>query len=305
MVSREKISFGKVAVMLGGNSSEREISLQSGQTVFNALCEQGVDAHLIDPAKDLWKLQDGGFDRVFIALHGRGGEDGLIQGMLETIGLPYTGSGVLGSALSMDKCRSKHIWQSHHLPTAIFAELHEHSDWDAVAKSLGLPLMVKPIREGSSYGISKVHAVSEMESAWQYAKQYDHMVLAETWMSGNEYTVPILNDETLPIIRLETPREFYDYEAKYVADTTEYHCPSGLDANVEKEFGELALNAFHVLGGNGWGRVDLITDAYGKPWLIEANTIPGMTAHSLVPMAAKYKGIDFNDLTLRILATSL
>lgn len=291
--------------MLGGNSSEREISLKSGQTVFHSLSKQGVDVHLVDPSKDLWMLQDGEFDRVFIVLHGRGGEDGLMQGMLETLGLPYTGSGVLGSALSMDKCRSKYIWQSHNLPTAVFTELHEHSDWDYVAKSLGLPLMVKPIHEGSSYGISKIHAVSEMKNAWQYAKRYDHQVIAETWLSGHEYTVPILNDEVLPIIRLETPREFYDYEAKYVADTTRYHCPSGLEASVEKEFGELALDAFHALDCNGWGRVDLVTDAYGKPWLIEANTVPGMTAHSLVPMAAKYKGLDFNDLTMRILETSL
>ena len=305
MINTEKISFGKVAVMLGGNSSEREISLQSGKTVFNALCQQGVDAHLIDPAKDLRILQDGKFDRVFIALHGRGGEDGLIQGMLETLNLPYTGSGVLGSALSMDKCCSKYTWQAHKLPTAKFSELHEHSDWNHVAHSLGLPLMVKPSREGSSYGISKVSVVSEMERAWQYAKQYDDRVIAEAWVSGHEYTVPILHNAALPIIRLETPRVFYDYEAKYIADTTKYHCPSGLNASVEKEFAELALNAFHALHCNGWGRVDLITDEDGKPWLIEANTVPGMTDHSLVPIAAKYKGLDFNDLTIQILATSL
>ncbi len=300
------MQFGKVAVMMGGSSSEREISLQSGQAVFEALQRQSVDAHIVDPREDLMtQLANGNFDRVFIALHGRGGEDGLMQGLLETLELPYTGSGVLGSSLAMDKCRSKRVWQSHELPTPAFVELNEHSDWQAVVEYLGLPLIVKPVREGSSYGASKVKEPSELKSAWRQAHEYDERVMAESWIVGSEYTVSILGDDVLPMIRLETPREFYDYEAKYITDTTKYHCPCGLDADVENKLGKLAFEAFKVLDANGWGRVDFMLDAEDKPWLIEVNTIPGLTSHSLVPMSAKQAGMNFDDLTLNILATSL
>ena len=251
------------------------------------------------------QLATGNFDRVFIALHGRGGEDGLMQGLLETLELPYTGSGVLGSSLAMDKCRSKRIWQSHGLPTPAFVELNEHSDWAEVVEYLGLPLIIKPVREGSSYGISKVKELSEMERAWRQAHEFDERVMAESWIEGGEYTAPVLGDEVLPMIRLETPREFYDYEAKYIADTTQYHCPCGLDADIENELGKLAFEAFDVLDASGWGRVDFMLDTEAKPWLIEVNTIPGMTSHSLVPMSAKQAGMSFDDLTLRILAASL
>lgn len=302
----QTMNFGKVAVMMGGSSAEREISLQSGRAVLDALQRQKIDAHIVDPQKDMMtQLEKGKYDRVFIALHGRGGEDGLMQGMLETLGLPYTGSGVLGSSLAMDKCRSKRIWQSYEIPTPPFVELDEHSDWDAVVKSLGLPLCVKPVREGSSYGASKVKELNEMENAWRQACEYDERVMAESWVEGSEYTVSILADESLPMIRLETPREFYDYEAKYIAESTQYHCPSGLDVEIENELSKLAVDAFQALDASGWGRVDLMVDANGKPWLIEVNTIPGMTSHSLVPMSAKGAGINFDELTLKILATSL
>jgi len=300
------MQFGKVAVMMGGSSAEREISLQSGQAVFEALHRQKVDAHIVDPRENLMtQLATGNFDRVFIALHGKGGEDGLMQGLLEILELPYTGSGVLGSSLAMDKCRSKRIWQSHGLPTPAFVELNEHSDWGDVVEYLGLPLIIKPVREGSSYGASKVKELSEMESAWRQAHEFDERVMAESWIVGGEYTVSILGDEVLPMIRLETPREFYDYEAKYIADTTQYHCPCGLDADVENELGKLAFDAFKALDASGWGRVDFMLDAEDKPWLIEVNTIPGMTSHSLVPISAKQAGMSFDDLTLRILAASL
>ncbi len=300
------MQFGKVAVMMGGSSAEREISLQSGQAVFEALQRQKVDAHIVDPQENLMtQLATGNFDRVFIALHGRGGEDGLMQGLLETLELPYTGSGVLGSSLAMDKCRSKRVWLSHELPTPAFVELNEHSDWENVVEYLDLPLIVKPVREGSSYGASKVKELGELKNAWRQAHEYDERVMADSWIVGSEYTVSILGDDVLPMIRLETPREFYDYEAKYIADTTKYHCPCGLDADVENELGKLAFEAFKALDASGWGRVDFMLDAEDKPWLIEVNTIPGMTSHSLVPMSAKQAGMSFDDLTLRILAASL
>ena len=229
----------------------------------------------------------------------------MMQGLLETLELPYTGSGVLGSSLAMDKCRSKRIWQSHGLPTPAFVELNEHSDWQEVVEYLGLPLIIKPVREGSSYGASKVKESGEMESAWRQAHEFDERVMAESWIVGGEYTAAVLGDEVLPMIRLETPREFYDYEAKYIADTTQYHCPCGLNADIENELGKLAFEAFKVLDASGWGRVDFMLDAEDKPWLIEVNTIPGMTSHSLVPMSAKKAGMSFDDLTLRILAASL
>jgi D-alanine-D-alanine ligase len=298
--------FGKVAVMMGGSSAERDISLQSGQAVYDALQRQKIDVHIVDPQKNVMtQLEKGKFDRVFIVLHGRGGEDGLMQGMLETLGLPYTGSGVLGSSLAMDKCRTKRVWQSHELPSPAFVELNEHADWDAVVKYLGLPLIVKPVREGSSYGASKVKELSGLKNAWRQAHEYDARVMAESWVEGSEYTLPILGDQVLPMIRLETPREFYDYEAKYIADTTQYHCPCGLDVETENELGKLAFDAIKALDVSGWGRVDLMLGNDGNPWLIEVNTVPGMTSHSLVPMSAKQAGMSFDDLTLSILATSL
>lgn len=308
MGSHSMIDFGKVAVMMGGSSSERDISLESGQAVLAALKRKKILASIVDPQSNLiGQLQRGNFERAFIMLHGRGGEDGLIQGVLETLRLPYTGSGVLGASLSMDKCRSKRIWQSHQLPTPIFVELHEHGqpDWDFIVEYLGLPFVIKPVREGSSYGISKVNQFGDIEKAWQQACQYDCNVIAESWITGREYTVSILGDQILPMILLETPREFYDYEAKYVVDTTQYHCPCGLSTDMEKEFGSLAFKAFKVLDASGWGRVDLLVGDDGSPWLIEVNTVPGMTSHSLVPMAAKRKGISFDDLVMKILATSL
>jgi D-alanine-D-alanine ligase len=298
--------YGKVAVLMGGLSAERPISLESGQAVFAALKNKGVDAHVIDVQRDvLKKLEQGNFDRVFIALHGRGGEDGQIQGALETLQLPYTGSGVLGSALAMDKCRTKKIWQSYGLPTPAFVELSVSTDWKAVCDELGLPLMVKPVHEGSSFGASKVKRMEDIEAAWRTAYRFDKRVMAECWITGNEYTVPLLAGLALPVIRLVTPREFYDYEAKYESETTLYLCPCDLDTEQEQELGKLALSAFDALGASGWGRIDLLMDEQGKPWLIEANTIPGMTSHSLVPMAAKQAGMSFDDLVIEILNTTM
>ncbi|MBL1141625.1 MAG: D-alanine--D-alanine ligase [Proteobacteria bacterium] len=298
--------FGKVAVLMGGQSAERAISLESGQAVHAALCNAGVDAHAVDFNKNEFQLlMNSGFDRVFIALHGRGGEDGTIQGALETIGLPYTGSNVLASALAMDKMRSKAIWQAKNLPTPGAVELSDQTNWEQVAEELKLPIMVKPAREGSSVGASKVIQVEELSSAWEQANQYDNQVMAESWVEGSEYTIPILGDMVLPMIKLETKREFYDYQAKYEDDDTKYICPCGLDENVEKTLGGLAVQACKSLGVTGWSRVDLMIDKENKPWLIEVNTVPGMTSHSLVPMAAKQAGISFEQLVVEILATSL
>ena len=297
-------NFGKVAVLMGGNSAEREVSLNSGQAVLNALCSQGVDAHAVDPATDnVHELPAAGYTRAFIILHGRGGEDGSMQAVLESIGLPYTGSGILGSALSMDKLRCKWLWQGADLPTPAWRVLA--TEEEAVqAEELGLPLMMKPSREGSSIGISKVESVDKLKDAWQFARDYDDSVIAEQFIEGAEYTVTILNGEALPVIRLETPREFYDYEAKYQANDTKYICPCGLDAEAEAAMQKLAMQAFDVAGVEGWGRVDLMRDAEGNNWLIEVNTVPGMTDHSLVPMAAHAAGIEFEELVLRILDTS-
>ncbi len=297
--------FGKVAVLMGGRSAEREVSLKSGQAVLAALRAQGVDAHGIDAGPGvLDTLSQGGYDRVFIALHGRGGEDGVIQGALETLGLPYTGSGVLASALGMDKLRAKQVWLGAGLPTPPFRLVQVDTDPVAVIAALGLPLAVKPSREGSSIGVSRVTKVSEFSTAWEQAARCDSAVLAEPWISGGEYTGAILQGEALPLIRLETPREFYDYEAKYAAADTCYHCPCGLDAGREAELRSLVQHAFAALGGYGWGRVDLLLDEQQKPWLLEVNTVPGMTDHSLVPMAARATGLDFQALVWRILETS-
>lgn len=307
MISIDDIAnkdFGKVAVLMGGNSAEREVSLNSGQAVLNALRSRNVDAYAVDPATDnVYELPAAGFTRAFIILHGRGGEDGSMQAVLESIGLPYTGSRVLGSALSMDKLRCKCLWQGAGLPTPAWRVLKTEDDAEQSAV-LGLPLMMKPAREGSSIGISKVDSVDKLKAAWRFAREYDDSVIAEQFIDGNEYTVTILNDEALPVIRLETPREFYDYEAKYQANDTQYICPCGLDADAETAMQELALQAFDAAGVEGWGRVDLMRDAEGNNWLIEVNTVPGMTDHSLVPMAARAAGIEFDELVLRILATS-
>jgi len=299
-------TFGKVAVLMGGHSAEREISLKSGAAVLRALQSRQVDAHGVDAADAdvLGRLRRGGYDRVFVALHGRGGEDGVMQGALEVLGLPYTGSGVLGSALSMDKVRSKRLWRGAGLPTPAFAVLTGPADLDA-ARDLGFPLMIKPAQEGSSIGMSKVDREADLRGAWEQAARYDAEVLAERWVEGSEYTAALLGGQALPLIRLETPRAFYDYEAKYQADSTRYICPCGLPEDRERQLQDLARQAYDVLGGGGWGRVDFLVDAEGAPALIEANTIPGMTDHSLVPMAARAAGLDFETLVWRILETAL
>ena len=298
--------YGKVAVLMGGLSAEREISLVSGQAVFAALKDAGINVHEIDVGRDIMlELVNEKFDRAFIALHGRGGEDGVIQGALETMQIPYTGSGVLGSALAMDKSRTKRIWQGMGLPTPGFTEINEDTDWDYIGEKLGFPLMIKPVHEGSSLGASKVEQVGELKEAWYSASKYDDRIMAEQWITGREYTVPILEDRVLPMIRLETPREFYDYEAKYQSESTEYICPCGLDEEKEKYIGQVALDAFFAVGASGWGRIDLMLDEQDQPWLIEVNTVPGMTSHSLVPMSASHAGIDFRELSIRILNTSM
>ncbi|MFN2348724.1 MAG: D-alanine--D-alanine ligase [Thioalkalivibrio sp.] len=298
--------FGKVAVLMGGWSAEREISLNSGGQVLKALQDAGVDAHGIDADRNVLEvLKAGGFDRVFNMLHGRGGEDGVIQGCLELIGLPYTGSGVLGSAVGMDKLVTKRLWRGAGLPTPDYQVLDAHSKWDVVASGIGLPLIVKPALEGSSIGMSKVESVGQLPEAYAAAAACGWPVFAERWVVGAEYTAAILGGETLPLIRLETPRAFYDYEAKYRADTTRYHCPCGLEAPVEQRLQTMALQAFEAVGARGWGRVDLMLDRVGVPWFIEVNTVPGMTDHSLVPMAARAAGMDFQSLVLRILADTL
>jgi D-alanine-D-alanine ligase len=298
-------SFGKVAVLLGGSSAEREVSLKSGTLVLHALRARGVDAHAFDPAeRGIEDLIDGGFQRAFIALHGRFGEDGTLQGALEWLGLPYTGSGVLGSALAMDKLRAKLLWQASGIPTPPYEMLGPDADFKAVAARLGLPLMVKPVNEGSSIGMSKVRGAGHLEEAFALAVNYDRAVMAEKFIEGTELTAGILGEQALPLIRLETPREFYDYEAKYVADDTRYLVPCGLPPEREREIQALCLKAFRALSCSGWGRVDLMLDGDGRPWLLEVNTAPGMTDHSLVPMAARAAGLSYEDLCLRILEAS-
>lgn len=294
--------LGRVAVLLGGRSAERAVSLKSGAMVLGALRKRGVDAHPFDPQqRDLAALIAEKFDRVFIALHGRYGEDGTIQGALELLGIPYTGSGVLASALAMDKWRTKLLWQAAGIPTPRYELLSAASDFRAVIARLGLPLMVKPASEGSSIGMSKVRAAAGLEQAYALAANYDSVVLAEQFIDGIELTAAVLGEAALPLIRLETPREFYDYEAKYAANDTRYIIPCGLPAGAEAALQQQVLAAFNTLGCRGWGRVDLMQDAAGKPWFIEANTSPGMTDHSLVPMAARHAGLSFEDLVLRIL----
>ena len=296
------MKFGRVAVLLGGKSAEREVSLKSGGMVLKALRAKGVDAHAFDPKeKDFATLEKERFERVFIALHGRFGEDGTVQGILEWLGIPYTGSGVLASALAMDKLRTKRIWAAEGLPTAPHAVLASDSDFKAVSRTLGLPIFVKPAREGSSVGMTKVNRAGELEEAFALAVNYDPVVIAEKFIDGPELTVAILGEEVLPIIRIETPREFYDYEAKYLANDTRYLIPCGLPKAKESEIQALCLKAFQALGCRGWGRVDLMLDKRGKPYLLEINTAPGMTDHSLVPMAARAVGIGYEDLCVKIL----
>ncbi|MDQ5850379.1 MAG: D-alanine--D-alanine ligase [Pseudomonadota bacterium] len=296
------MNFGKVGVLLGGKSAEREVSLKSGGMVLAALRSRGVNAHAFDPAdRGLEALTAERFERVFIALHGRFGEDGTLQGLLEWLGIPYTGSGVLASALAMDKLRSKLMWQARGLPSPPQESLEASSDFDAVAARLGLPLMVKPVNEGSSIGMSKVQAANTLRQAYELARKYDRVVMAERFIEGSELTCAILAGVALPLIRLETPRDFYDYEAKYVANDTRYIVPCGLPPSKERALQALCLQAFETLGCRGWGRVDFMLDRAGEPYLLEVNTAPGMTDHSLVPMAARAAGMTYEDLCLRIL----
>jgi D-alanine-D-alanine ligase len=296
------MNFGKVAVLLGGKSAEREVSLKSGGMVLKALRSRGVNAFAFDPAeRGLDALIDEKFDRAFIALHGRFGEDGTVQGILEWLGVPYTGSGVLASALAMDKLRTKRLWAAEKLPTPAYERLGEQTNFRIAARKLGVPLMVKPASEGSSIGMSKVRAASKLEEAYKLAARYDPVVIAEQFIDGIELTGAILGDRALPLIKLETPRDFYDYQAKYVSDDTRYIVPCGLPEKKERELQELCLAAFRSLGCTGWGRVDLMLNKRGRPFLLEVNTSPGMTDHSLVPMAARAVGISYEDLCVKIL----
>jgi D-alanine-D-alanine ligase len=288
---------------MGGKSAEREISLMSGSGVLKALRAKGIDAHAFDPAeRDVFDLRREGYARCFIALHGRGGEDGTIQGALEILGIPYTGSGVLGSAVGMDKWRTKMIWIANGLPTPRFRVLTEEENWQSVARELKLPLIVKPANEGSTLGLTKVFSVKELPAAYELAaKKYRDTALAEEFIDGPEYTASILGESALPLIRIEAPQGNYDYQHKYFTDDTKYHCPCGLPAKKEKELQALALQAFRVAGCSGWGRIDIMLDARKRPWLLEVNTSPGMTGHSLVPMAARAVGISYEDLCAKIL----
>ncbi len=298
--------FGRVAVLMGGWSAEREVSLVSGRAVTDALRRRGVDAIAVDVTRATVRaIVDGGYDRVFIALHGRGGEDGVIQGMLESFGIPYTGSGVLASALAMDKLRSKQLWLAAGLPTPPFAVIGCPDDFARVIATVGLPLFIKPACEGSSLGMSRVESADALEAAWEAARGFDGAVFAERLIDGGEYTASLVGGQVLPLIRIETPRAFYDYTAKYHADDTRYLCPCGLEAAEEKHIAALARRAFDSLGCSGWGRVDFMRDRAGRAWLIEVNTVPGMTDHSLVPMAARAAGIGFDELVWRILAGSV
>lgn len=306
----QSADFGRVAVLLGGNSAEREVSLRSGQAVLASLLRQSVDAFAFDPAESqLTDLIKEKVDRVLIMLHGRGGEDGTVQGALEWLGVPYTGSGVLGSALAMDKIRSKQIWESRGLPTAKYQiadkTSFEAGSCSAIMKKLGNKVMVKPAREGSSIGMAKVTSAKQLETAIQDAFNYDNQVLLEQFIDGPEYTVSLVQGRALPSIRMSTPHTFYDYAAKYHDNTTEYFCPSGLSDSQEAELATLCSEAFYALSGKGWGRIDVMQQSDGSFCLLESNTVPGMTEKSLVPKAAKVAGMNFDSLTLAILETSM
>ncbi len=297
--------FGKVAVLMGGSSAEREISLKSGAAILDALKTSGVNAEAIDVSDDVFsKLKKGAYNCAFIALHGPLGEDGCIQGGLEVMGMPFTGSGVMASSICMNKLMTKQIWSGSGIPTPKFRILDANIDEDELVTDLGLPMIFKPVSQGSSIGMTKVSNKSEIAAAWASAHQFEETVIAEQWIQGGEYTVGILNGVALPVIRLETPHTFYDYEAKYQSNDTQYHCPCGLPEVLEKKIQALAIEAFNATEATGWGRVDVMLDKNSKPWFLEVNTVPGMTDHSLVPMAAKESGISFNELVIKILATS-
>lgn len=297
--------FGKVAVLFGGQSSERDISLLTGEAVLAALKRGGVDAHAVDPRDvPLSQLLEQRFDRAWIALHGPGGEDGTLQGALECLGVPYTGSGVLGSAICMDKVRTKRLAAAVGIATADFAVLTGPADFDTAITRLGLPMFVKPATQGSSVGITRVERAADLPAAYAAAAATDDTVLAEAFIPGAEYTVGVLHGRALPSIRISTPNTFYDYEAKYLRSDTVYVCPSGLAAETERHLGALAIGAFSAVGAEGWGRVDFMMDSTGRPLLLEINTVPGMTDHSLVPMAAKASGMNFDVLVWRVLETS-
>jgi D-alanine-D-alanine ligase len=298
--------FGRVAVLYGGTSSEREISLLTGAAIIQALELLGIETVAIDIKENaLEAIAKANVDRAFIALHGPGGEDGTLQGALEYLKIPYTGSGVMASALAMDKLRCKQLWKGIGLATTDFAALHQSTDWQATMNQLGGSVVVKPACEGSSVGMSVAKSAQQLEQAWQLAAQYDAKVLAEPQLTGNEYTVAILDGKALPSIRIQANATFYDYEAKYHSDKTEYFCPSGLDAEREQELAQLSINAFDSIDGRGWGRVDVMTDQNGNFNLLEVNTVPGMTSHSLVPMAGLAAGLKFEDIVRAILEGSL
>lgn len=302
-MSQQPQEFGRIAVLMGGRSAEREISLQSGQAVLTALLAQGVNAVAVDSQHNVTaQLQSGQFDGAIVMLHGRGGEDGEIQGALTALEIPFTGSDVIGAALSINKQISKQLWLAQDLPTPDFEQVTAVTDPTALVARLGLPLVIKPVQEGSSIGMSKVNTIDELQPAIKIACQFDSEVIAEKWITGIEYTVAILGDDALPVIRLSTPREFYDYEAKYTENTTEYTCPCGLSAADEAACQSLAVQAFQGLRMEGWGRIDVMCDTAGQFYLIEANSVPGMTDHSLVPMAANAAGIDFEGLVWRLLS---
>ena len=297
--------FGRVAVMFGGHSSEREVSLDTGAAVLKALQSKGVDAHAWDPAeKTMTQFAEAGFDRVWIALHGPGGEDGALQGLLQWLGVPYTGSGVMASALAMDKVRSKHLFRAVDIPTPDYAVVKTLDEASVAAEQVGFPLIIKPSGQGSSVGMSKVFERNELNDAIEVALQYGDTVLLETCINGDEFTVAVLHGKALPSIRIVTPRVFYDYRAKYESDRTEYICRGTASDEEETVYAELAVAAFNELGCSGWGRVDFMTGADKQPLVLEVNTVPGMTSHSLVPMAANQDGIDFETLCWRILETS-
>jgi D-alanine-D-alanine ligase len=303
-MSLEHLLRGPIAVLLGGNSAEREVSLNSGRTVINALESLGVQVLAVDPAEPDWTAQLAGVSMAFIILHGPGGEDGSMQGALQTLGIPYTGSDVLGSALAMDKKRSKQLWQGIGLATAGFDTLDTDTDWQGVIDRFG-KVFVKPACEGSSIGMSSADSASALRAAFELARPYAGEILAEQYIDGPEYTVAVLGDRALPSIRLETDNEFYDYEAKYISNDTRYHCPSGLTAAEETEIAALSLRAFRSLGCSVWGRVDVMRDAAGQFYVLEVNTVPGMTSHSLVPMAAAATGMAIPELVQQIAELSL
>ncbi|MGI9343881.1 MAG: D-alanine--D-alanine ligase [Gammaproteobacteria bacterium] len=304
-VIADTVEFGRVAVMLGGHSSEREVSLDTGAAVLKALTAKGVDAHAWDPAeKTMSEFAAAGFDRVWIALHGPGGEDGALQGALQWLNTPYTGSGVMASAIAMDKVRSKHLFRAAQIPTPQYALVRCQADASAAAEQLGFPLIIKPSGQGSSVGMSKITERAELNAAVNMALRFDDTALLESCITGDEFTVAVLQGRALPSIRIVTPRVFYDYRAKYESDRTEYICRGTASDEEEQRYADLAIAAFDELGCTGWGRVDFMTGADGQPLVLEVNTVPGMTGHSLVPMAAQKDGIDFEELCWRILETS-